>query len=1323
MSQKFTMISHNAALMHDTVLAIKQIIIHPLFDQLLYLGALIGFVGLLFQYIQGDNNASTKGWRMYLVGFLILFLAIKIETDLVLYDPVDGVPYLVEDAPLGLAAVGGATSIVSSGFRTLFATYMSSPSGTHVLSTGGVGTGLAVLQGMQHIPWSPNSRNPLNTSGTNLEKSIKNYLTWCYAESVVVRGTGMDSFAVFYDDGAFDTLGNIWQRVKTDFVSWVDIEIDGPKTMTCQDAYESIKTEITKPEFKDSLFEDMTEHMARQIAAVSLPGTGVNTKPAAASGEEVNTYVKSRIKKNAEAIVSELFSSGGISVSQIVFLDRLNTMLLNAYRLTPQFFQKEPEGRLAAAWNDAQRQSDLSMAAQGDWFTRNAKPMTMIIEILIVAFLPIFAFAMFVGQQGMKGIMGSVGVMVWLQTWPIVYVIINHITIHTVVANFEPFLYGKNELGMLDLNMVFDQARHSYAVSQTMLGMTPLLTGMLLSGSVMMLTKVAGSMSGNENVDESRIHRNTESSAPIHNTQASSNAYLTANNGGAYADGTDPSLKTYKASGSVGASISSTEASIETEQRALGKVLTNAAAKAIKAGDTEAFNEIAEKTTGITDRNSFSYASEYAQASETDKRRIEATTASIAGQLSASGGLKGPVADALKKSDELNDGGKTLTQALNGGASAQLALGLNAATTAQLSEAFKKTETWKEATATALETGDGLSLKEGATIGSTLDHALSKQDSNQVSKHEQNIKAFTRQLANQKTAAKSLEGNHEIKSGRVAQYANALKIEMENASRHIDNPEEKLAAMTEAAMEHGGLDEKRAARLAELLATGADKDQMRVYENNGVNTSFAGGNIGGYALFDAFDRKSNSQGDDTASFVLLSNLANKAELDASNENSPLNPYSNIPTGKPQNETGINSEKLNDDVAARTDAAGGLPDQELKLKHRTEAEAVKADVNDGMLRKAKAQAKWIEDQNQAWAAMNEQEGSNTFADRMTTPLNEFGLRDLTQFDELTLQGAGIELNSNENERAQASSSALSKINALSSIAFTAASLEESRAGGANSDQLKAQAITSLSSLLRKDEQASMLKDLGGIDESDVQAILAALAPYEQMLNERGIPTDVSEITNIAEQIKGSQIRGSTLGDNISDIGTGLTNLFRSSDSQVDGISGKKDALAEKLRSITANYGNSLEGRHANNDIRAVEVFEKIYESATERREEGAAPGFTDVLLAEVSAAATYSGDEGQYTAMREFMEELKASFDSGSGTGIHKALGLMSGSAGNDGISLVREEVEKLAEKHLGEGGYEALRSQLPQELNQRIEELNNETVEAFNQYRNNKLVR
>lgn len=1322
MSQKFTMISHNAALMHDTVLAIQQIIKHSLFDQLLYLGALIGFVGLLFQYIQGDNNASTKGWRMYLVGFLILFLAIKIETDLVLYDPVDGVPYLAKDAPLGLAAVGGATSIISSGFRTLFATNMSSPSGTHVLSTGGVGTGLAVLQGMQHIPWSPNSRNPQNTSGTNLEKSIKNYLTWCYAESVVVRGTGMDSFAVFYDDGAFDTLGNIWQRVKTDFVSWVDIEIDGPKTMTCQDAYESIKTEITKKEFKDSLVEDMTEHMARQIAAVSLPGTGVNTKPAAASGEEVNTYVKSRIKKNAEAIVSELFSSGGISVSQIVFLDRLNTMLLNAYRLTPQFFQKEPEGRLAAAWNDAQRQSDLSMAAQGDWFTRNAKPMTMIIEILIVAFLPIFAFAMFVGQQGMKGIMGSVGVMVWLQTWPIVYVIINHITIHTVVANFEPFLYGKNELGMLDLNMIFDQARHSYAVSQTMLGMTPLLTGMLLSGSVMMLTKVAGSMSGNENVDESRIHRNTESSAPIHNTQASSNAYLTANNGGAYADGTDPSLKTYKASGSVGASISSTEASIETEQRALGKVLTNAAAEAIRAGDTEAFNKIAEKTTGITDRNSFSYASEYAQASETDKRRIEATTASIAGQLSASGGLKGPVADALKKSDELKDGGKTLTQALNGVGSAQLALGLNAATTAQLSEAFKKTEAWKEATATALETGDGLSLKEGATIGSTLEHTSAEQYSNQVSKHEQNIKAFTRQLANQKTAAKSLEGNHEIKSGRVAQYANALKIEMENASRHIDNPEEKLAAMTEAAMEHGGLDEKRAARLAELLATGADKDQMRVYENNGVNTSFAGGNIGGYALFDAFDRKSNSQGDDTASFVLLSNLANKAELDASNENSPLNPYSNIPTGKPQNETGINPEKLNDEVAARTDAAGGLPDQELNLKHRTEAEAVKAEVNEGMLRKAKAQAKWIEDQNQAWAAMNEQEGKNTFSE--ISPLKDIRMWDLSEIDKNILtDGTLMPKDGSLNEMAKTSSAIEAKNNALSTIAFTAASLEESRAGGSSKEQLQVQAITSLSSLLRKDEQASMLKDLGGIDENDVQAILAALAPYEQMLNERGIPTDVSEITNIAEQIKGSQIRGATLGDNISDIGTGLTNLFRSSDNQVEGVSDKKNELAEKLHKMLNNYGANTEGGFANSDRKAIESFDNIFEAATERRPEDFGSGFTDILLAEVAAVSNYSYAAGNYEEMRHLIDELQASFESGSGTGIHKVLGLMSGSAGIDGISLAKEEFEKLAEKHLGEGGYEALRSQLPQELKQRIEELNNETVEAFNQYRNNKLVR
>ena len=1291
---------------------------HPLFDTLLYLGALIGFVGLLFQYIQGDSNATTKGWRMYLVGFLILFLAIKVQTDMAVFDPVTADTYVVVDAPLGLAVLGGTTSIVGSGFRNLFARYLSSPSGTDVLAKGGVGRGLAILQGMQGSPWTRRSKNPsysmaggAEIDATDLEYSIRNYMTDCYAEYVVVAGKGQEGFAIFYSSGAYGSVKNIWNRLKTPFVGSTKIKVrsadNQPQSMTCRLAHIKIESEIVTPLFSDALVDDMADHMVRQIAAVSLPGAGL----AQTAGEgSPGQSPKDRIKTDARNIIKELFDGGNKDIANIVFLDRLNVMLLDALTLTPQFRQQAPEGRLAAAWNDARRQSDLSMAAQGDWFVRNAQPMTMVIEILVLAFIPIFAFAMFLGQQGMKGIMGSVGVLVWLQTWPIVYVIINHLTTHTVSAQFRPLLIGANDLGMLDLYMVFDQARHSYAVSQSMLGMTPLLTGMLLSGSVMMLTKVAGNISSNESVDESRIYRNTEGSAPIHQAQSASNIQLGKDGEVLYGDSTDSRIGNYNYKESMLAASTKTETMMTTEQQALGQTLLHAAADAVRTGDTEAYSKIIEKMQGITDKDQFSFGSEYSKSSEQEQKRIEATTASAAAEVS--GSLSAGNQKALKRAQEMeaNGGGgnKLLTQALGGNAGAQAKLGLTATDTTQFSESLKESKTWKEANATALESMEGTSVKEGVTIGSSLEGSLSDTHQDQVTTSEQKIKAFSDQLSNQRTAASGVSSDRQVGSGQVAMYMGELMREMENAARWQQNPDDQLDAMTTAAHKYGGLDKAQAGRLAGLLQNGAHHDQMKIFENNSVNMGWAGEDAKAYALFTAYDRTSRGQDDVHAGGALVGNLLHKNAMLIKPDLDIADPYT-AKTEKVTNEAGV-SGSLEEDVNTRL---GGAPDvvprSQLGLKDGKRAEEIKEEAKTAMARKAAFKQQQIQDQAEQFSLINAKDGDSTPTERLFGALQEFGLPEVAGF-------AGFDPET-ESDLASGRASDRAIKEAILKTALVGAHLEESRAGGASQEELQNDAVIFMGSLLRKDEQAQMSEDLADIDPGDTEAIREALAPYKQKLQERRLSTDPNEIMDLASRVSGDSIKGASVGDVVSDVGNAVMNVFRSEGQK--GVAGHNDKMANHLYSMVKRYGGHEQGSHAVDDVEALSQFEKVLEASVDRR--GGDLNLTDIKLAEIQAVGQYADTVGQYTGFRELMEEVQKSTIPGHEGGFSKVLGSLSGSVGNDGIALADRDFQKMADQFLGEDGYEKLRENLPEELKQRISSLNEEAIAPFIKNRNEKL--
>lgn len=1328
------MISHNAALVQDTVLAVKQIIDQPLFETILYLGALLGFVGMIFQYLQGGGKASGNGWKLYLIGFLILFLAIRIETDMAILDPVDATVYHVADAPLGLAVLGGTTSVVGNAFRTLFGTFMTAPSGTDVLGKGGVGRGLAILQGMHGAPWSDRSRDPTGdtTTYTDMEFSIQNYLSQCYAQAVASEGKGLSEFTLFHYGGSHGSLTQIWNRVRTDMVGVVQIKVrslipEGER-ITCRQAHPRIASELASDGFKEAIIDDMVEHLYRQIAAVSLPGTGVVRNPS--TGEEVDTAVKRRLMIDARNIIQELFSGAAwdVSTARIVFLDRINLMLLSSYRLNPQLMHMEPEGRLASAWHDAQRQSDLSMAAQGDWFIRNAGPMTKLIEGLVIVFLPIYVFMMFFGQQGMKGITGSVGVLMWLQTWPVTYVIINHFTTHTVAANFEPFLSGtrSNELGMLDLYMIWDQARHSYAVSQAMLGMTPLLTGMLLSGSVMMLSKVASNLSSNESVDESRIHRNTESVAPIYQGAPSAAMNLSDQSSQVnFGSPNDPRATVYNAQGAVSSALTTTESRLEAEQQALTRTLQSAAAKAYRVGDMQTFNRIHEQLEGISDKSTLTMTADYSQASTEEKSRVEQVTARAAGELTASGGVdlskkidskdKDKIQQLLNDASEGGEGAKRLATGLSANAGASL--GISSQSAVALKEALSETSSWKQAVAENIETAEGVTLKDGFSVSSSLNNETTSSYSNTAAQQEQRIRQYSNLLANQRAAQRSFTASQTFDSGFVAQEMGHLFGAMEQAGSGLSG-QEKIEAMAGSAQEHAGLSEEQGLRMATLMANDAHHDQLQRFRQTNFNMGWAGNNAEAYALYEVYKNTSRNQGDTNAGQTLVGSLITRTGFMGESPNGALNLFDKIPSESVTNDIGADVPQSDDpgldkarnievpsDLSKREDANALLGRHQAAFARRDEAKKVMDD--------------FYADQT---AIINEKAGESTPMERFFGA-SGFGLSAL----DAGYYAPGKNLREMENYAGIGNSAEHARKEAIYRIGLAGAAVSDVESQGGDINAQRFEAIIQLAeAALRTDEQKEMNGMLENLDMSDMPAVLSALKPFEEKINERGLTTDPEALVSMASRITGSNVRGAGFSENMKSVGAAVKSLFGG---EGGSPTAEANQMAQDVLDQARQFANNGDARLAVDDQQAIETFDKMLESLRARRERSD-PGsngslaVSDVLLAQIQAMSEYADSTGQYGDFRAFMDEIRESAVPGASDGVVRSvLNTLATSSGTDGIAISHQKINEAAERFLGAGGYDQIRNEMPQELQQKIDQLLQEARDVYIDKRNATLLR
>lgn len=1253
------MMSHNAALVFDTMLALKGVVEMEAFNNFLYAAALIGFLGLIISKSLGTKGGN--GLQAFVIAIMVLWVGVKSTLDLAIENPATGEVYIVQEAPAGLAITGWLTSAVGVGVRDLYAMQFTTANGGDVLAgKGGVGRGLAIILGTQGVSWSERSRDPRNDEAngkfTNLEASINNYLRDCYIPTILHYGS-KSGMAAFHNPAPGRSVLQIWTRVRTNLNKTTDLIIDDSTEIgsayICLDAWTTIAGLLNTQQYSAATEDDSVYHMARQIAATVMPGRSSNLEAGANGGVNSNATIV-RMKAEAAAVMQALFGDISLQVS-IVTLDRLNNMLLSAYGSLPQDQNLDNLGRFNTALNDAISQQQLSMAATGDWWTRNAAPFSAIMEILVYGFLPFMLLYMFISPKGLTAILGIVGVYLWMQTWPLAYIIINYATTLTFSSSMELFIKNDTSIGMEDVHAMWDQVRHSYAVSQSMLGLTPIITGALITGSMMMLTKLAGNMSGTENFDETRVARDTESAAPIIQTTPGTQQFLDGSGSVVQNKSMDGVGQDINAQENLSKQTAEKQALAKLKSETLGNTVLDSAQKNVSKIDNKTLEKMfgADETLGNSFKTNISSALDKIDSEGTSEVK------NIAGKLGINGSVAKQINDA--KDDE------------DAKAKIELRAGLEVGTANAFLKQFQESETYRESLETTLTSANSMTYNdrvgEAVSESTAFSHSEKEDWSRQAAEVKSSQQAYEQSAALQKTVGASKV----IDEGQQWNIMNELINNMDRAALATDTTgmslsekdEAKHNAMTRAAMAMGMTPEQ-----AGIMATAKEK---------GLAKSQARGNAG--AMWEASGMLSilKDTGGRWEDFI----VQNDPEL-RGNFNDVSVPVDK--TGVDDDSLTLNKTGMPNLKRTASNAHGQLTftDEENALLELLKRKVVDAtdgghDFNNQVSRELAAQLAKIEDGK----------GAALWGDAANAELSE---NNGLLFDGSTKA---------QQQKVRAENHLLS-----SYIKASNAALDVQKNGGDSGEALSA-ANSELSNILNR-------KDKAEYEEiKETQGEKASNEYMKEKLDSLGMASDLYGIQVIGENITNG-ILGRTdkiTGEKYTQSSIDKPGFFENAGVSLKELLNIDLSSEDRDRQYLkeANFDTSSYGDYGSSvmaDMQSVEAYNNVEAKLAALRKNGEAT-YSDMKIAEVSATLSHFSQDVDDQKITDFMSDLATKSVNGSGFGLgagmfNKAGGLI-GVDVRRGVTADNDMIDELYQQHFGTSYNDAL-DKLPSDLREVIEQ-------------------
>lgn len=483
------------------------------FTSMVRIGLLIGVLMVSVQaLVQGGRGIN---FQHVLVSWLVFATMFGPSTRVSIEDAYTGQVRVVDNVPIGVAAAGSTISTVGFQITRLFETAFSTPAMTEY----GFASSLQSLIKMRKQVMDRSGLGEANrVNGSDIEQSWFNYIKECTLIGIDIGQKNIDQ--VLSDTNPMSAI-----RFDSRIYGTRIILSGASSDLDCTDAYNQLKL-MTESPFMPRL---------KQVLSASL-GT--------ASATETDDVIRNALN-----------NLGLASVNTQEYV--IAAVLLPIYEQSVTGKYMDDQAFTAAVMvNQAIEQRNTQWAAEQTLFQSIVRPMMTFFEGFIYAITPLMAFVIALGQIGLRMAGKYLLILLWIQLWMPVMAIINlyiHLTVAGKMAALEAFAGTAvpSFAGMLQMDSVLQTW---IATGGMLASSVPAISLMLVYGSAITATHLAGRLQSGDAIDEKMASPDVAKNAPVMQSQSIfQNSALT----GAAMTGATSLLSSFSVGNAVGSMVGS----------------------------------------------------------------------------------------------------------------------------------------------------------------------------------------------------------------------------------------------------------------------------------------------------------------------------------------------------------------------------------------------------------------------------------------------------------------------------------------------------------------------------------------------------------------------------------------------------------------------------------------------------------------------------------------------------------------------------------------------------------------------------------------------
>ncbi len=439
----------------------------------------IGFlVGLLLVMFQGIVQARPPQLQHLLVAWVVYLGMFGPTVRVSVEDVYSGAVRVVDNVPLGPAAIGSAMSRIGYGVARLFEQAFSTPAMTEY----GFAAPLHVLQGVRRTTLSMAALGAANapTAGADMAKTFVNYLSECTLYGYNNGTRSADD--ILRNPNWADALGS--SLVVPTAQLWIG---GNPVTKECPEAWADLSAYIVA----------QYEPALRRSVAATL-GIG--------NPDEVPGAVN--------AALDAIAGAGGGAQNYMA--------MATAAAFLPYAEAKNKRDLLqyqdAVAIEQAAQQRNTQWASEERLFARIVRPMMTFFEAFLFAVSPLMVFAVGLGPVGIRMVGKYLLFGLWIQLWQPILAIVNLYLLMSI--RFKMDALQDAALGNTPLPSIYAIWKLDFLISDylgvggMLAASTPAISLMLIYGSAITATHLAGRLQGGDYINEKVASPDVVSTGP-----------------------------------------------------------------------------------------------------------------------------------------------------------------------------------------------------------------------------------------------------------------------------------------------------------------------------------------------------------------------------------------------------------------------------------------------------------------------------------------------------------------------------------------------------------------------------------------------------------------------------------------------------------------------------------------------------------------------------------------------------------------------------------------------------------------------------------------